>query len=54
MREIKRLIAAERRDAVRLTLMLLLDWRASRAERERWRGLRAWHQAQIARWKERL
>ncbi len=54
MHEIKRLIAAERRAVVRLTLNLLLDWKASRAERARWRGLRAYHQAQIERWRERL
>lgn len=51
---ITRLIAAERRDARRYTLRLLLDWRASRAERERWKGLRAYHQGQVARWRGRL
>jgi len=54
MHEIKRIIAAERRAALRLTLLLLTDWRASRAERARWRGLRAWHQAQVERWRGKL
>lgn len=54
MNEIKRLIAAERRAAVRFTFMLIFYVRATRAERERWRGLRAYHEGQIERWKGRL
>ncbi len=54
MRDIKRLIAAERRAAFGYTLRLILDWRASRAERVRWRALRAWHEGQIERWRARL
>lgn len=54
MNNIKRLIATERRDVIKLTLSLLLDWRASRAERERWRSLRAYHRSQMERWRERL
>ena len=54
MHEIKRLIAAERRAAARYTLRLLFDWRASRAERARWEGLREYHRSQIAKWRAKL
>ena len=54
MNEIKRLIAQERRAAARYTLRLILDWGAPRAQRERWRGLRAYHKAQIEKWRAKL
>jgi hypothetical protein len=52
MHEIKRLIAAERRDALRYTVKLILAPHHRLAAR--WRGLRAYHQAQIAKWRAKL
>ena len=54
MHEIKRLIAAERRACTRYTFLLLFSLRASRAERERWRGLRSYHEGQLAKWRNTL
>lgn len=53
MNEIKRLIAAERRDCIKYTL-LLCDPRATRAERERYKGLQEWHKTQLEKWRNRL
>ena len=54
MNEIKLLIAQERRRAARYTIRLLLDRGAPRALRARWIGLRAYHRAQMDKWRERL
>lgn len=43
------ILRAERRDVRRYTWRLLFDWQASRAERARWKALRAYHRAQIER-----
>ena len=51
---IKRLIAQERRCVWGYTWRLWTDIHASRAERARWRGLRAYHQGQMERWRNRL
>ena len=54
MHEIKRIIAQERRAVIKFSLLLLTDWRASRAERLRYMGLRAYHRAQLERWRAKL
>lgn len=46
------LLRAEWRDVWRYTRLLWLSPRASRAERERWRCLRAYHLGQIERLKK--
>lgn len=40
----------ERRTAMRYALLLLFDWKASRAERARWKALRSYHISQAERW----
>lgn len=48
------LIRAERRDVWRYTRMLWFDLSATRAERERWKALRGFHQGQIEQLREEL
>lgn len=48
------LIRAEKRDVWRYTRMLWFDLSAARAERERWKSLRSYHQGQIDRCREEL
>lgn len=53
MREqLTRLIAAEHRSAARYTVLLILAPRHRQAAR--WRGLRAYHLAQMEKWRNRL
>ena len=52
MHHINALIAAERRAVTRYTFLLALRPRSRYAAR--WRGLRAWHEGQIKRWREKL